>query len=94
MAEYYQHRDIIIRFDVFEDGDEITPRKASVLIYDPDKDYIGQDFATIKGSEVRYILVGKKVKKIGIYSFVFKVRVRGLGDYTHVVKVTTKKLPV
>ena len=94
MSEYYQNRDVVIRFDVFKDGDEVTPIKSSVLIYDPDKAYIKKDTAKIKGSEVRYILKGNKVEKIGKYTFIFKVAIRELGDYTHIVKVNVEKLPV
>lgn len=94
MSEYYQHRDVVIRFDVFKDGDEITPGRASVLTYDPDKVYLGKDTAQIKGSEVRHILKGNKVEKIGKYTFVFNVRIKQLGDYTHIVNVHVQKLPV
>ena len=94
MTEYYQNRDVVIRFDVFEDGDDVTPVSASVLIYGPDKEYIGKDPAKIEGSEVRFILKGKKVEKVGEYTFIFRVTIRKLGDYTHIVKVKVQKLPV
>lgn len=94
MTEYYQYSDIVIRFDVFKDGDDTTPSSASVLIYDPDKEYLGKDTAKIVGNEVRYILKGNKVEKIKNYTFVFKVRIKELGDYTHIVKVSVQKLPV
>lgn len=94
MSEYYQYRDVVIRFDVFKDGDDVTPVNASVLIYDPDKEYIGKEPARIEGSEVRFILKGKKVEKVGEYTFIFKVSIRKLGDYTHIVKVKVQKLPV
>ena len=92
--EYYQHSDIVIRFDVFKDGGKEIPSDAWVLVYDPDKEYLKKDKATIKGNEVRYILKGKDVEKIGKYTFVFRVRIRQLGNYTHIVKVTSQKLPV
>lgn len=94
MTEYYQNRDIVIRFDVFEDGDEVTPRRASVLIYDPNKVFLGEDAAKIRGSEVRYILKGENVHFVGEYIFIFKVSIRELGDYTHIVNVNVEKLPV
>ena len=94
MTEYYQNRDAVVRFDVFVDGDPVTPISASVLSYDPDKEYISKDGASIKGSEVRYILKGNKVEKVGKYTFIFKVKIRELGDYTHVVNAEVKKLPV
>ena len=94
MAEYYQYSDIVIRFDVFQDGDDVTPSRASVLIYDPDKEYLGKDTAQIKGNEVRYILKGNKVEKVGKYTFIFKVGIKQLGDYTHIVWVNVQKLPV
>ncbi len=94
MAEYYQYRDAVIRFDVFKDGDDVTPGSASVLIYDPDKEYLGKDTAKIVGNEVRYVLKGDKVEKVGKYTFIFKVGIKQLGDYTHIVKVNVQKLPV
>ena len=94
MAKYYQYRDITIRFDVFKDGKKVTPGNASVLVYDPDKEYLGKESARVVGNEVRYVLRGKEVVKIGKYTFVFKVRIRQLGDYTHIVEVDVQKLPV
>ena len=94
MTEYYQYRDVTIRFDVFKDGADVTPGNASVLIYDPDKAYLGKDTAKIMGNEVRFILKGNKVEKVGSYYFIFNVKIKQLGDYTHRVKVNTQKLPV
>ena len=94
MAEYYQNRDVVVRFDVFEDGDPVTPISASVLTYDPDKVFLGKDTARIEGNEVFYVLKGKKVKEIGKYTQIYKIAIRKLGDYTHVVDFTVKKLPV
>jgi len=92
--ENYQFQDIVIRFDVFKDGESATPLQAKVIAYDPDKEYILTDFALIKGNEVRYVLDGREVTKIGKYTFVFKARIRELGDYTHIVKMDVKELPV
>ncbi len=94
MSEYYQHKDMVIRFDVFEDGKDVTPKKAKVLIYGPDKQYIGKDTATILGNEVRYIFKGEFVHFVGEYIFIFSVRIAQLGDYTHIIKAVAKKLPV
>jgi len=94
MTEYYQNRDIVTRFDVFEDGDDVTPVSASVLIYGPDKEYIGKEAAKIEGNEVRHILKGSKVKEVGKYTFIFKVTIKKLGDYTHIVKANVQKLPI
>ena len=94
MAEYYEFQDVVVRFDVFEDGEDITPRKASVLIYGPDKEYLGKDVATVLEHEVRYILTGNNVVKTGQYTFVFKVSIYGLGDYTHIVRIDVEELPV
>lgn len=94
MTEYYQKRDLVTRFDVFEDGDDVTPVSASVLIYGPDKEYIGKEPAQIKGNEVRHILKGSKVKEVGKYTLIFKVNIKKLGDYTHVVKANVQKLPI
>ena len=94
MSEYYQYRDIVVRFDVFQDGDDVIPTGASVLIYDTDHKYLGEDTATIEGSEVRYVLDGKNVEEIGEYAFVFNVNIGGLGDYTHIVRVNAQELPV
>lgn len=94
MAENYQYQDIIIRFDVYKDGEETRPEIASVVVYDPDRKYTGRHYANIVGSEVRYILQGTEVQKVGRYIFVFQVKVEGLGDYTHVVKVNVESLPI
>ena len=94
MTEYYEHSDIVIRFDVFKDGEEYTPSRAFVLIYDPDSEYLNDDAATIEGNEVRYILGGDRVEKTGDYTFIFKVRIDQLGNYTHVVKADVQELPV
>ncbi len=94
MDEYYQHSDIVIRFDVFKDGKKSTPISALVHIYIPDKDYLGTDKATVDGNEVRYILKGVHVERVGEYIFVCKVRIKELGVYTHIVNVDVKKLPV
>jgi len=94
MTEYYQNRDVVIRFDVFEDGDAVRPINASVLIYVPGPEYLGEDTAEIEGNEVRYILNGDNVERIGDYTFIFKVRIKELGDYTHIVKVDVQKLPI
>ena len=94
MSEYYQSRDVVIRFDVFKDGDPVTPISASVLTYDPDKEFLGKDTAKIEGNEVRYVLKGKRVEKVGKYTQIYKIAIRKLGDYTHVVVFTVKKLPV
>jgi len=94
MAEFYESQDIPIRFDVFKDGQNTTPGFASVVVYDPDKEYILKENAKVSGSEVRYVLKGKNVEKIGKYIFVFKVRVKELGDYTHIVEAKVQKLPV
>lgn len=94
MAEYYQYRDVLIRFDVFKDGRDVTPTDASVEVYDPDEKFVGRDVARVDGSEVSYVLEGGKVEKIGEYIFVFEVGIRQLGDYTHVVNAPVKEFPV
>lgn len=94
MAEYYQNRDVVNRFDVFEDGDPVTPISASVLTYAPDKEFLGKDTAKINGNEVYYVLKGKKVEQVGKYTQIYKVTIRKLGDYTHVLNFTVKKLPI
>lgn len=94
MAEYYTKQDIVVRFDVYKDGEKSMPDNATVLIYDPDKVYIGKEQADILGEEVRYILAGEMVEKAGTYTFIFNVAVSGLGDYTHIVKAEVEELPV
>ena len=93
MTEYYQGKDIGIRFDVFKDGKPEKALSAGVSVYTPDKRFI-KDSAKTPGTEVRYILKGKNVEKSGEYVFVFDVSVRGMGFITHVVNVEVKKLPV
>ena len=94
MTEFYKGKDIITRFDVFEDGKEKSPEGGYVVIYDPDNEYIARDNIEIIGSEVRHILEGQYVNKVGTYTFVFTMRMRGLGEYTHVVKAYVESLPV
>ena len=94
MTEYYQNKDITVRFEVFKDGKSSHPLNAAVDVYDPDGEYIKRGAARVKGNEVSYVLKGKDVEKTGKYSFVFDVGMRWLGKYTHVVEVQVKKLPV
>lgn len=94
MTEYYQHRDLSVRFDVFKEGEDVTPVSSKVAIYDPDKEYIPYTDTKISGNEVSCVLPGKLVEETGKYVFVFDVRVRPLGSYTHIVKAQVKKLPV
>lgn len=93
MSEYYQGHDVIIRFDVLKDGDEVSPSQAVVSVYDEDKKFIVQDTARVEGNEVSYLLNGDKVEKAGGYVFVFEVTIRGLGDYTHVVNIEVSEAP-
>ena len=92
--EYYQSKDIVLRYDVYKDGDTIHPSSSIVKVYDPDKQFIGHARSKTVGSEVRCKLDGKKVEKVGKYTFIFDVTIRDLGDYTHIVKVDVKKLPI
>ena len=94
MEEFYKGKDIIVRFDCFEDGKDVTPAGGYVEIYDPDRKYIKADNVEIIDSEVRYVLEGELVEKAGIYSFVFNISIRGLGDYPHVTQVEVKDLPI
>lgn len=92
--EFYREHDIIVRFDVFVDGEEFTPERGFVDIYDPDGQYMKRGFVGISGSEVRYTLEGEQVTKVGTYIFVFQTNVEGLGEFPHVVKREVKELPV
>ena len=93
-VEYYQGKDVGIRFEVFKDGEEIRPGSAVVSIYRDKRQFVKQDVASVSGNEVKYILKGEDVQFAGKYIFVFDVAVRGMGNYTHVVDVEVKKLPV
>lgn len=94
MAEFYQYKDIVVRFDVFKDGQYEHPTSARLAIYDPNKNFIKNDVPKIIGSEVKYILKGDLVEEVGTYIFVFNVTIRGMGEHTHIVKVKVKKLPI
>jgi len=94
MTEYYRCQDIVVRFEVYKDGAKVIPGSASVLVYDPDQEYIGKDGAKITYTEVMYVLEGSKVTKVGEYTFIFRVGIEQLGDYTHVVKADVQDLPV
>jgi len=94
MAEYYRYKDVAVRFDVFKDGELTTPDQAAVLIYDPDRLFLGRFPADIADGEVRYVLNGEDVEQTGTYKFVFEVKVSGLGDYTHVVNAEVEESPV
>lgn len=94
MEEFYTGKDVITRFDVFEDGKDVTPRSGYVIAYDPDSVYIARDNVEIIGSEIRHVLEGSLVNKVGTYSLIFTINISGLGEYTHVVKQYVKSLPV
>ena len=94
MTEYYQDKDIAVRFEVFKDGKTTHPLNAIAIVYDPDGNFIKKGVCHISKNEVSYVLKGINVEKTGKYSFVFDVSIRWLGKYTHVVEVQVKKLPV
>ena len=94
MTEYYQYRDVVVNFDVTKDGEDTTPQRALVSVFDPDKKDIKRDRAKVKGNEVSYNLKGKEVEKVGKYTFMFDVKITGFGVATHKVEAVTKKSPV
>lgn len=94
MAEFYQNQDIVVRFDVLEDGKPVEPNSASVAIYAPDGQFLGHGNVEIMDSEVRCILQGDNVDQVGKYRFMFQVKVRGFGGNFHVVNVDVKESPI
>ena len=94
MTEYYTNQDATIRFDVYKDGELCSPRDAIVSAYAPGSKFIEQSVAQVKGSEVIFVLPGEKVETRGIYVFVFKISIARMADYTHVVNIDVKDLPV
>lgn len=94
MSEFYQGHDIVVRFDVFQDGEKVAPLSSVVAVYGPDREYIGKYMAEVNGSEVSFVLEGESVKKTGAYAFVFESFIKGVGKYTHVVRITVEDIPV
>lgn len=94
MEEHYLGDDIPVRFDVSVDGKPVTPTSTTTNVYDPQSRYIATGPAKCANNEVRYILAADKVETTGIYTFIFKVSIRGMGDKSHVVKVKVINLPV
>ncbi len=94
MGEFYQNQDLVVRFDVLEDGKPVEPDSATVAIYAPDSQFLGDGNVEIMGSEVRSILSGDKVDQVGKYRFMFEIKVRGFGGNFHVVNVDVKESPI
>jgi len=85
--KYYQHEDIFVRFDVLKDGEPTKPNTVTVVVYDPDKEFLTREIPDIVDTEVSFMLAGEMVEKVGGYTFVFKVGIMGFGTYNHVVKI-------
>jgi len=94
MAEYYTGHDAIIRFDVYKDGKPFRPRDAIVAVYGPNRKFIEESVAQVKGSEVMFVLRGEKIERSGTYIFVFRVSINQMADHTHVVDIKVEDLPV
>lgn len=94
MGEFYQNQDIVVRFDVLEDGKPVEPNSATVAIYAPDSQFLGDGNVEIVGSEVRCILNGDNVDQVGKYRFMFQVKVGGFGGNLHIVNVDVKESPI
>lgn len=92
--DFYQYYPISISFDTSVKGDPVNVTASSVVAYDPDKIYLVQEMAKTKGNDVSYSLNEKYVQKDGKYTFMFKVRVKGIGDLLHIRVVEVKKSPV
>ena len=92
--EYYQGKDLTVRFNVLKDGEEIHPASATVTVYDDKRLFITEDVAKIDGSEVNYILDGGKVQRVGVYIFVFDIDIRQAGSFTHIIEKKVKRLPI
>ena len=94
MTEFYQFRDIVIRFDVYKDGRPIRAIYARAAVYAPDNSFVGYATTKVVGNEVRCLLKGSKVEQAGKYVFDCKVRVKDFGEFTHIVEEDVKKSPV
>ena len=94
MENHYIYNDIPVRFDVFLDGKSTDPTFAVANVYDPKSNFIATGPAKHSGGEVKFIIPGEKVIMIGIYTTVFKIGMRGMGEKEHLVKVRVTNMPI
>jgi hypothetical protein len=92
MEEHFLGDDIPIRFDVLIDGKPAYLSSAGVDIYDPKGRYIMAGPAKCRNGEVRFVLDGDKIEKVGIYTAIFKVTIKWFGEQSHLVKFKVKEL--
>ncbi len=94
MKQYILGSDISGKFAVKEDDIATTPLSATCVVYNAKSKEVTDGNTEIKPNIVLYRVPGQRIKKPGVYTLVFNIRVKDFGLTKHSIAVEVKPVPI